>query len=340
MSSWRNWNAGRAARGRRGYSIKGAACWRAENSQAIERIEDALALERGNRGYRQTLAQAQLAAGKTADAEAAATDLLETDPTDGLASLIMARALEKEGRYTEAISYYHRAVYGQWHTDAAANQLHARLDLIDLLAARNSKEELLAELLPIQDRPPQELRDKARLGRLFLQAGAPPRAAVLFRAALRDQPEDAGAYAGLGEAEFAQSQYRTAQRDFAAALRLDANNQEARRRLELCNQLLALDPTLRGLGHEERYRRSLQLLDLTRGDAEACAGSNPSPDLQQSMDDAQKALHARVSAARQSDATEANLDAAEHLWQARVKECRTPPAADSPLVLAIERISQ
>jgi len=198
---------------------------RGENSQAIERIEDALALERGNRGYRQTLAQAQLAAGKTADAEAAATDLLETDPTDGLASLIMARALEKEGRYTEAISYYHRAVYGQWHTDAAANQLHARLDLIDLLAARNSKEELLAELLPIQDRPPQELRDKARLGRLFLQAGAPPRAAVLFRAALRDQPEDAGAYAGLGEAEFAQSQYRTAQRDFAAALRLDANNQ-------------------------------------------------------------------------------------------------------------------
>ncbi len=38
---------------------------RGENAEAIERIKDAIAIERGNRDYLRTLAQAQLAAGRT-----------------------------------------------------------------------------------------------------------------------------------------------------------------------------------------------------------------------------------------------------------------------------------
>ena len=124
---------------------------RGENAEAIERIKDAISIERGNRDYLRTLAQAQFAAGKTADAESTLTELLQSDSTDGLASLIMARVLVKEERFAEAISYFHRAIYGRWNEDAAENRLRARFELIDLLAQRDSKEELLAELLPIQD---------------------------------------------------------------------------------------------------------------------------------------------------------------------------------------------
>jgi hypothetical protein len=46
-----------------------------------------------------------------------------------------------------------------------------------------------------------------------------------------------------------------------------------------------------------------------------------------------------VSAARQSDAAESNLDLAEQLWAAR-KECKPPPPADSPLALVMARIAQ
>jgi tetratricopeptide (TPR) repeat protein len=312
---------------------------RGQNAEAIERIKDAISVERGNRDYLRTLAQAELTAGKTDDAESTLTDLMQTDPTDGLACLIMGRVLVKEGRFPEAVSYYHRAVYGQWNQDAAANRLRARLELIDLLAQRNSKEELLAELLAIQDHPSSDPAMRTRLGQLFLQAGFPSRAAVLFRGVLRDAPANADADAGLGQAEFAQGQYRAAQRDFQAALRVTPDNQAARRGLDVSDELLTLDPTLRGLGQAERFRRSLKLVELAQGEVSQCAGAHPAPELQELLDLAAKALKTRVIAARQGDAAESNLDLAERLW-ARRKECQPPPAADSPLALAMARIAQ
>ena len=313
---------------------------RGENAEAIERIKDAIAIERGNRDYLRTLAQAQFAAGKTADAESTLTELLQSDSTDGLANLIMGRVLVKEGRFAEAISYFHRAIYGHWNENAAENRLRARFELIDLLAQRNSKEELLAELLPVQDQAPHDLKTRTRMGRLFLLAGSPARAADVFRGILHDAPANADAYAGLGEAEFARGNYRAAQRDFQTALRLAPDDQATRQRLDLCNELLMLDPTVRGLGPAERFRRSLKLVELTTDETSQCIGQNPSPELRELLDKAGKALKAHVSAAHQSEVSESNLDLAEQLWQARKKECKSPPATDSPLALVLARLAQ
>jgi tetratricopeptide (TPR) repeat protein len=313
---------------------------RGKKTEAIERIQDALASDRGNHDYLRTLAQAQFEAGKTADAESTIEELLQTDSTDGLATLIMGRILAKEGQFPEAISYFRRAIYGHWNGDAAGNRLRARFEVIDLLARRNSKEELLAELLPVQDQAPRDLNTQIRLGRLFLLAGSAGRAAAVFRGVLRNVPANADAYAGLGEAEFARGDYRAAQRDFQSALRLAPVDQTTRQRLDVCNELLMLDPTVRGLGPAERFHRSLKLLDLTLDQTRPCIGQNPSFQLQQFFDQAGKTLEARVSAAHQSEASEANLDLAEQLWQARRQECTPPPATDSPLALVLARLAQ
>lgn len=313
---------------------------RGENAEAIERIKDAISIERGNRDYLRTLAQAQLGAGKTAGAEATLTDLLESDPTDGLVSLIMARVLAKERRFPEAISYFHRAIYGHWNQDAAENRLRARFQLIDLLAQRNSKEELLAELLPVQGHAPRDLKTQTRMGQLFLLAGAPARGADVFRGILHDDPANADAHAGLGEADFARGNYRAAQRELQTALRLAPDDQATRRRLDLCDELLVLDPTMRGLGPAERFHRSLKLVELTLDQARDCTGENPSPEMRGLLDKAGTALNVHLSAVRQGEAVEANLDLAEQLWQARKKECKSPPAADSPLVLVLARLAQ
>jgi len=311
-----------------------------KNAEAVKRIKDAIAIERGNRDYLRTLAQAQLAAGQTADAESTLAELLQTDSTDGLANLIMGRVLAKEGRFAAAVSYFHWAIYGHWNQDAARNGLQARFELIDLLAQHNSKAELLAELLPLQDETLPSLETRARMGRLFLQADSPARAADVFRGIIHDAPTDADAYTGLGESEFARGNYRAAQRDFQTALRLAPVDRTARQRLESCNELLLLDPTVRGLGPAEHYRRSRKLVELTTEETSRCIGQNPSPELRGLLEKAEKALKAPVSAARQGDASESNLDVAEQLWQARKKECRPPPAPDSPLALVLARLAQ
>ena len=66
---------------------------RGQSAEAIKRIEDAITIERGNRDYLRTLAQAQFAAGRTDDAESTLAELLQSDSTDGPASLIMGRVL-------------------------------------------------------------------------------------------------------------------------------------------------------------------------------------------------------------------------------------------------------
>jgi tetratricopeptide (TPR) repeat protein len=247
---------------------------RGENVEAIDRLKDALAIERDNRDYQRALAQAQLAAGKGDEAEATLTGLLQNDSTDGPANLLLARVLVKEGQFAQAISYFHRAIYAHWSEDASGNRLKVRFELIDVLAQRNSKEELLAELLPVQDQSPGDLRTRLRMGRLFLVAGSPPRAADVFRAILHDVPAPP---TGLGDADLARGNYREAQKDLLTALRLKPNDQAARQTLEVCNKVLMLDRTIRGLGRAERFRRSVKLVELALVATAQCVGPTAEP---------------------------------------------------------------
>ncbi|HLK67958.1 MAG TPA: tetratricopeptide repeat protein [Bryobacteraceae bacterium] len=308
------------------------------HAEAIGRFQDALSMERGNRDYQRALAEAQLAAGKSADAESTLSDLLQSDPTDGSASLLMSRVIVKQRRYAEAISYLHRAIYGEWKNDPAGNRLRARFELIDLLAKRNSKEELLSELMAVQDQLPPELERKR--GRLFLQAGSPNRAAEVFHAILNDDPENADALTGLGEAEFARGDYRAAQHDFQSGLRAAPDDQEARQHLELVNQVLDLDPTIRGLGPSERFRRSRRLMAMTAEAVRNCAGQNVLPELQELLGQADSAGKERVKPAQESENAESYLGLAEQLWETRKKICKTEPDSNGPLALVLARIAQ
>ena len=252
----------------------------------------------------------------------------------------MGRVLVREGRFQEAISYLHRAIYGQWNENAAENRLRVRYELIDLLAKRNAKEELLAELLPVQDQTPRDLNAQIRMGRLFLIAGSPARAANIFRGMLQDFPTSAVAYAGLGEANFAGGNYRAAQRDFQTAVRLAPADTASLKRLETLNQLSMLDPTVRGIGPAERLRRSLKVVELTLAETSLCAGPHPSPQLDLLLNQATKTLKSPGTAAHQSEVYESNLDLAEQLWQLRRRECRAPASTDSPLTLLLASLAQ
>jgi tetratricopeptide (TPR) repeat protein len=311
-----------------------------KSAEAVDQFRSAISVERNNEDYQLALGQALLAAGRLQDAETTLDDLLQRNPFGGPANLVLARVLIQENKIDEGISYYHRAIYGQWKEDPQANQVKARFELTDLLSHQNSKEALLAELLPLQGDAPDDIATKKKLGRLFIAAGSPARATEIFRDILRAQPQDPDAYAGLGEADFARGNYRTAQTEFLSALRLRPADRETQQRLALCNRVLELDPTGRGLGRAEQYRRSRQLVDLVLDDLDRCLGSAAPAAAQDLIKAVQDALKKPVTAARRNAAFEQNLTWADQLWQVRKTDCKPAAGSEEPLTLVLAMLAR
>ncbi len=306
--------------------------------QAADQFRTALATARDNPEYQLALAEALMNSGRYSEAEDELTGLLAEDGTAGAPNLAMARVLVKEGRIEEALSYYHRAIYGQWKQNALGHRVDIRFELIDLLVSRNEKEGLLAELLPLQGEAPNDPATKRKLAALFISAGSPARGADLYRELLAADPQDADAYGGLGDAEFAGGSYRMALAHYQAALRLRPGTAHARQRAEVCRQVLALDPTERALSTDEQYARSLKLLDLVTADVRHCTGASPA--MQDMLKRAGEARNQHMSAAGKRAALEKNLDFLEKLWQARKAECRSEAAPEESLSLVLNRLAQ
>ncbi|MGI8990159.1 MAG: tetratricopeptide repeat protein [Bryobacteraceae bacterium] len=292
--------------------------------QAVEMLRRAHMLARSNRDYELELIDALLFGGRISDAEPLIDDVLERDPNNGRANLIAARLRLKKGRTAEADSDYHRAIYGEWPRDAAANRTAARLELIDVLAANGNKKELLAELLPLEEEAGANLAIENRLAKLYLTAGSPARAVDVYRRLIHQTPGDAGAYTGLGEVELVQGRYRDAQAAFLAAFRRKPNDVSIRHRMELASTLTALDPTARKLPSLEKYRRSLRILDLTIANFEGCAAV--------AMPDATKAPEHVT-----NEMAEEKLALAEKLWRERPAGCAAAPES---LRLILEKLGQ
>jgi thioredoxin-like negative regulator of GroEL len=120
-------------------------------AQAVDLLRRAHVLARQNPDYELELINALMAAGKLAEAEPLMNDVLQRQPNDGRANLIAARLMTNERRTTDAEAYYHRAIYGEWASDAAVHRISARMELIEFLVANGEKQKLLAELLPLEE---------------------------------------------------------------------------------------------------------------------------------------------------------------------------------------------
>jgi tetratricopeptide (TPR) repeat protein len=306
---------------------------------AIEHLRTAATLDRDQPAYTVALAEAVLAEGRPADAEPLLTPLLERDATNGAANLAMARVLAKEERIEEAKSYYHRAIYGLWPADAERNRGTSRFELIDLLARSGAKQELLAELLPLQDEASSDTVLRKRIAHLFVVAGSPSRAIAIFREVLSQNPYDADAYIGLAEAAFGLGDYPTARTDLLLALRLAPNDRAIQTKIALADSAMAIDPTQRGLTVEEQYRRSTNLVQMTIASARKCLNKE-APQVAAALDSVTRSLVA-PSAAPRRQAIEENLTLAGAMWRMRSGRCAEGTGlGETALALVQERIAR
>jgi tetratricopeptide (TPR) repeat protein len=239
-----------------------------ESSAAVASFRKAVAIERDNRIYRLSLADALVAAG---DDDAAYRVLLgtrEIAPDESDVNLRLARVEARQGRTTEAVRSYQSALHGTWHEEDAATRRRARLELVRLLLSAGDQSRALAELLVLDATLPDVSAAQTEAGTLYLAAGDPARALAHFRRALDSDPHDAAASFGAGRAAFDLGDYREAIRRLRAA----APDVPGARDLLVVAQLVrSADPLAPRLSLGERRRRLLDAVDHVEAIAEHCS---------------------------------------------------------------------
>jgi tetratricopeptide (TPR) repeat protein len=286
---------------------------------ALDSLRIAHSLARDNVLYELDTIAALTATRNTAEADPLMDEVLQRKPNDGAANLTAARLKAMERDPKEAEAFYHRAIYGEWTGNAAARSRDARFELVQLLAERNARQELLSELISLEAEADGDDGLFRKIGSLFLSADSPNRAADVFRQLIERNPDDAQAYEGLGEAELRLGQYRAAR---AAFVQVSYKNPgfAVGPRLVLLNEAIQLDPTPRRLPTAQKFERSVRILALAKGDLAGLLAQRPGSGTAETARLLKVAgdLSSAKPQALTNELAEQNLDLAEQIWKVRV----------------------
>lgn len=312
-----------------------------KSREAIKAYQNALAIDRNNTRYRLAVALELMNLGRPGEAAIYFHELLRVDPASAIPNLMLARIAVSNGDTDGAMKYYHRAVFGYWPPGSQQRRTAAQWELVDFLQKNGTRKQVLAELLQLEQMP-IDVDDRRRVAGLLVEYGAPGQAADIFRDILRLDSRDAQAWAGLGEASLMQGQYSDARTAFRRAARRNPDDRSIRRRLEVTEAVIGLDPTIRGLGQDERFTRSQKLLRLAISALDEClegGASVPEPE-RKFVASARKAAASRPLRSTYSKAIENNISLAERLWGLRTSLCASSDSKYEALARVLARLSE
>ncbi len=294
--------------------------------EAIERFRSALSISQASQ-ERLALATALLKAGRPNEAAIYFNELVRENPGSGPANLGLARIAVTQGNMQQAVVLFHRAVFGTWPEDSPENGTKVRFELIDALGRSGREKQAQAELLSLLPELPDDTATRMQAGGLLLKYKLPTEAADVFKQIIHKEPRNASAYAGLGDAEFMQGNYRVAEAAYKSALLWNPADSNSGGRVADIAQILALDPYIRGLSATERYERSRKLVQAILGAMDQCMSSK-SPQVPASVtalaDSARKLLLNHRRPRSLSEQAAADLQLAVQMWQSTLNLCGVP----------------
>ncbi len=302
------------------------------HDRAVDEFSDALLYRRDNFDYRLGLALALFDGQRYQEAEYQLLELRGQHPTDATTNRLLGRLAARDGRYNQAANYLRTAIYGRWPRNPEQNRRATRFELVELLEDHGSPAQVVGEYLTIWEEEPQTA-SLARLVGFGLKDFGAPRDALAVLATLDDpRSRDAELLRAIGMAHFELRAYAEARAYLGRALAASPDDGDVRDTVDLMDRVLALDPTARGLGAYERYRRSREVLERAARYISGCA--NPlGPDMEGPPAPQPAAVRDLLAAAVQrleqrrrprdvAAETEANLLLAGNLWPLREQVCR------------------
>ena len=226
---------------------------------------------RGEKRYVLALAEALGRSGNRDPAARALLGLRELSPEDVDVNLALARLARARGDTSEAVRYYHHALYAPAATAGSSRDL--RFELVEFLLESDQQARAVSELIAASIDLPNDPSVRLDLADLFLRAGSPSRAAAQYQLILREDREHLRALEGAVRAAFELGDYRS-----AAAYRLpDAASAEVIARVLVSRNVLSRDPLASRLSAAERRRRLLLNITYLEERYQACRGTPETP---------------------------------------------------------------
>jgi tetratricopeptide (TPR) repeat protein len=313
---------------------------------AVADFHTALSYSSDNAQYQLQLAQALMAAGPSRGADSEARtyllNLLEHEPGNGIVNLDLARLAARDHVVSDALRFYHAAIYGAWPGDQVTKRREARLELVELLLHIDQTDAARAELIGMAPGLPADPDMQTKVGNLLLQVKGYDDALKLFLQALLLKPRSAPALSGAGECYFQSGDYAQAERYLTRAVQADPQLERAATMRDTAHAVLNLDPFNRRLANMERGRRAA--LDfasaLTR--LQNCAAQK-GIDLKAEGEDPLQELYAQATPlqsraqqlylSRDSELLSQVMDSAFEIEEASAHACGEPQGSDLALLL-------
>lgn len=152
--------------------------------EARDDFRNALIFEPQSAEYQLHLAQALAAYGQPDQARGYLINLLNQSPADGQVNLELARLAARDDRISDAIHYYHGAIYG--FSESPTQGLNARLEFAQFLVDVGDNSQAEGELTALSANVPASVPGiHGRIADLYIRAEAPNRALAEYEMALR-----------------------------------------------------------------------------------------------------------------------------------------------------------
>jgi tetratricopeptide (TPR) repeat protein len=315
-----------------------------DTKSALTNYRNALVYSPDNAKFQFHLAQALAAAGRGDEGRSYLLNLLSESPGSGDVNLVLARIAAHKSLTSDALRYYHGAIYGEWDNDPIGRRWQVRRELAEYLLDRGLQRQAVPEIIALADSTPANDTEQLRvLGNLLPRAKLWTRALDVSRTSLSENPNDEDALLGGATAAFNLGQYSAALDYFERLPEKDRNASEVAEMYKTARLINEMNPFLPGLSREAKARGAASALSLATARLQKCAtqvgqslaATPPQTQLQKAFAESKEfsANESRQNIAERSETLDEVMGHAFEMENAAAAACGEPEGADQALWL-------
>ncbi|MBI4905737.1 MAG: chloride channel protein [Acidobacteria bacterium] len=281
--------------------------------EAVLILRNGLAHTPQNTKLRAALGLALVQSGHFNEALAYLSAAARADPSNGAVWMGLAKIALAGGDKEQALQLLRQALSKEWPAQEESLRRNAQFDYATLLSDSGRRSESISLLLTMIEQRGDDPVFGKRAADTVKDIGSPEQADEAYSMLASRFPADASVWLRLGDVRFAADKDRLALDAYRRAAKVDPENADARREVSRVEQVLALDPTRRGLSVRERARRWDEILERVVATAVTCGQSK----------EIERAKPLLKKKAFSLEASDRKMAAALDIWQSTDASCKT-----------------